>query len=361
MGILDRHTSDMPPRRGRAKAGKGSASSEEDEVKTGRGNKSRPASYIANGVERRKFFGERIKAIRSRVETFARCTGENILVIAVDEEGRAHHWGTSAFQKFVADDRVTSIMYRYLNEPAPSIPAESAQPIKKPSITSHAQLAHVQAMVRDRMRIAGLRPGSEAPWPASVPFQEPGSLSPEDLMEVASSFIRHADATGQMLPVHNAGVNQVPHLNHQDPLRNNQANKMLRAGVIPGVPLHTTSHTTGHLKELHAAAASMPGPEQGAPVVGGPIPCWRAGADEPQQQLMQPVPVLQPSTKRPAEASPTDTCPPAKRQQIGVEQHAGSTAAAGRSAKWENEPLQLQGDEKLGDAAVGDDIGELIE
>merc|ERR1719353_1476608 len=46
-----------------------------------RGSKTLNA-YITNDGERRKYFVKRIKAIRSQAETFARCTGGNILVIA---------------------------------------------------------------------------------------------------------------------------------------------------------------------------------------------------------------------------------------------------------------------------------------
>merc|ERR1711934_977 len=124
--------------RGALRGAEGSGMSSDEELGDGlpHSGKSniRIASYITNGSERRRFFAERIKAIRSRVETFARCTGENILVIALDEDGRAHHWGTSAFQKFVADERVTGIMYRYLNEFQPVMPTTGPSRTRKPRI-----------------------------------------------------------------------------------------------------------------------------------------------------------------------------------------------------------------------------------
>ena len=51
-----------------------------------RGSKTLNA-YIQNDAERRKYFTKRIKALRSQVtEAFARCTGGNILVVAIQSE-----------------------------------------------------------------------------------------------------------------------------------------------------------------------------------------------------------------------------------------------------------------------------------
>eukprot|EP00656_Telonema_subtile_P057891 TRINITY_DN9636_c0_g1_i2.p1 TRINITY_DN9636_c0_g1~~TRINITY_DN9636_c0_g1_i2.p1 ORF type:complete len:234 (+),score=34.62 TRINITY_DN9636_c0_g1_i2:153-854(+) len=164
-------------------------SSDEDGGAIGRSSKTRPPAYIINGVDRRKYFAERIKAIRSRVETFARCTGENILVIAVDEDGRAHHWGTSAFQKFVADERVTGIMYQYLKEPQNATVRTTP---RLPKITDPTQLAHLQALVQEKVDQAG---GSvhlgkmPSRWPPRVPFRPPSELDGDQLIAVARSFI----------------------------------------------------------------------------------------------------------------------------------------------------------------------------
>merc|ERR1711907_19086 len=181
-------------------------SSEEDidEANSSAKSNFRVNSYITNGVDRRRYFAERIKAIRSRVETFARCTGENILVIAVDEDGRAHHWGTSAFQKFVADERVTGIMYRYLNEFQPIMPRDVQSRVRKPNITDKVQLAHLRALVR--AKLSSFKPGraeSVPPhWPKSVPFVSPGDLNAEQLILVAKSFIEHESSRDAVLSAH---------------------------------------------------------------------------------------------------------------------------------------------------------------
>eukprot|EP00658_Telonema_sp_P-2_P040286 TRINITY_DN28810_c0_g3_i1.p1 TRINITY_DN28810_c0_g3~~TRINITY_DN28810_c0_g3_i1.p1 ORF type:complete len:305 (+),score=72.17 TRINITY_DN28810_c0_g3_i1:77-991(+) len=170
-----------------------------DEDPSSRGTRTRAPAYIPNGVDRRKYFAERIKAIRSRVETFARCTGENILVIAVDEDGRAHHWGTSAFQKFVADERVTGIMYRYLKEPQPMVGGPSSA-ARGPKITDATQLAHLRALVQSKLGAAG---GSIAlgkipvQWPPSVPFRQPAELNGDQLIAVARSFMETESAGRQ--------------------------------------------------------------------------------------------------------------------------------------------------------------------
>jgi hypothetical protein len=81
-----------------------------------RGSKTLNA-YITNDAERRKYFVKRIKAIRTQAETFARCTGGNILVVAVQgESGGLHHCGTAAFERFIRDERVAELMYTYLND-----------------------------------------------------------------------------------------------------------------------------------------------------------------------------------------------------------------------------------------------------
>merc|ERR1712054_543133 len=76
-----------------------------------RGSKSLCA-YIQNDVERRKYFVNRIKAIRAKAETFAKCTGEDILVIAIDENGGAHFWGTPAFERFMNMEGVQDLLYK---------------------------------------------------------------------------------------------------------------------------------------------------------------------------------------------------------------------------------------------------------
>merc|ERR1711934_312360 len=185
--------------RGALRGAEGSGMSSDEELGDGlpHSGKSniRIASYITNGSERRRFFAERIKAIRSRVETFARCTGENILVTAVDEDGRAHHWGTSAFQKFVADERVTSIMYRYLNEFQPIMPSVQTR-ARRPRITDKMQLAHLRALVRSQLTKFSAtddEKSSSAPpqWPPSVPFRPPGDLDSDQLISVAKAFMNY--------------------------------------------------------------------------------------------------------------------------------------------------------------------------
>lgn len=84
------------------------------------------SAFITNDAERRKYFVKRIKAIRSQVsDTFSRCSGGNILVVAIQSEtGGVHHCGTGPFERFIRDEEVTEIMYAYLNgqEPPRRIP-----------------------------------------------------------------------------------------------------------------------------------------------------------------------------------------------------------------------------------------------
>ena len=76
----------------------------------------------------------------------------------MDESGQAHHWGTSAFQVFVQDQRVAQIMYEHLNAPEPDSP-----PVEPPEIPTDAQsLAHLQALLHARAQEHGARCGLRA-------------------------------------------------------------------------------------------------------------------------------------------------------------------------------------------------------
>jgi len=67
--------------------------------------------------QRRKYFVNRVKAIRSKAETFAKCTGQDILVLTFDEEGNAHYWGSPSFERFFNIDGVQDVLYRTLSQP----------------------------------------------------------------------------------------------------------------------------------------------------------------------------------------------------------------------------------------------------
>merc|ERR1711998_67031 len=64
-----------------------------------RGRPRERKAFIQNDQERRKYFVNRVKAIRAKAETFAKCTGQDILTLTIDEEGGAHYWGTPAFER----------------------------------------------------------------------------------------------------------------------------------------------------------------------------------------------------------------------------------------------------------------------
>ena len=74
-------------------------------------------SVRALRFQRRKYFVNRIKAIRSKAETFAKCTGQDILCLTFDEEGNAHYWGTPAFERFFNIEGVQDVLYRTLSHP----------------------------------------------------------------------------------------------------------------------------------------------------------------------------------------------------------------------------------------------------
>jgi len=260
------------------------------------------AEYIINEQERKKYFIERIKAIRQRVETFARCTGENILVIAVDETGQAHHWATGAFQKFVQDERVADIMYQYLGQPEIEDEESTDQTPPLPIPTDPVQIEHLRALLRSKTLEHVKRSNLGArvnwdlithrppQWPGEhkVPFQEPSSLHPAQLIRVLKGFfmtmthqakavgLRDAmDKGGKLVPVGG------PPLQVQGPMQRvegpppmdptsvqallhpskggPQAGPGLRAGVVPGnmdisnVPSQEQEGPAGPMPQLKKA------------------------------------------------------------------------------------------------------------
>jgi len=60
-----------------------------------------PFHHSFYSSQRRKYFMNRVKAIKAKAETFAKCTGQDILCMTVDEDGCAHFWGSPSFERRV--------------------------------------------------------------------------------------------------------------------------------------------------------------------------------------------------------------------------------------------------------------------
>jgi len=153
--------------------------------------------YIESDVERAKFFASRVKTIRAKAETFAKCTGEDVLVVCIDENGNAHHWGTKAFQKFMSDDKVQEMIYKHITEPT-----ATTQPVLQ---DTRVEAEHLRALLRQkithRCAAVGITGESAATvyndqskrpedWPVTIPFCEPVHLSHEQLVTILKSFHR---------------------------------------------------------------------------------------------------------------------------------------------------------------------------
>lgn len=153
-----------------------------------RGRPRERKAFIQNDQERRKYFVNRVKAIRAKAETFAKCTGQDILTLTIDEEGAAHYWGTPAFERFMNMEGVQDILYKHLNEPhvEPSVDVEEE---------------HLRALLRQKIAVDQSQEGLVMPnfdmtappqdWPASVPWTEPGLLSHDQLLIVLKSMHDH--------------------------------------------------------------------------------------------------------------------------------------------------------------------------
>lgn len=126
----------------------------------------------------------RIKLILSKAETFATCTGEDILVIAVDESGNGQHWGTPAFNRFLKDKRVQALMVKHLMD-APAKP----EPVMS---EASVEIDHLCALLRQKVASASpydsmgqfSHEHMPAAWPADVPFCDPKLLSHAQVLRV---------------------------------------------------------------------------------------------------------------------------------------------------------------------------------
>jgi hypothetical protein len=203
--------------------------------------------YIENDYERAKFFNSRIKTIRAKTETFAKCTGEEVLVIAIDEQGSAHHWGTKAFEKFVQNPKVQELIFKHITE----------QPVQQSVLPDKmAEEQHLRATLRNKIlqkqRAAGnvsngasFEDPSQRPeeWPEVVPFCDPIHLTHEQLLLVLKSFLAKAGIPivgakrtheGDAKPAYEIGADGLPRL--VDPQNQNMysminAVKLLQQGV----------------------------------------------------------------------------------------------------------------------------------
>lgn len=142
--------------------------------------------YIENDAERAKFFANRVKTIRTKAETFATCTGEEVLIVAIDENGGCHHWGTSSFEKFMEDRRVQELIYKHITEtPKPQMVLNDTR----------VEAEHLRALLRQKMTQrqrpdpVSYEAGKKPPeWPESVSFTEPTELSHEQLLKVLKAM-----------------------------------------------------------------------------------------------------------------------------------------------------------------------------
>jgi len=82
----------------------------------------------------------RIKVILGKAETFATCTAEDILVIAIDEDGHGQHWGTGAFRSFLQDKRIQELLYQHLVD----TPSQPSSVLSETSL----EIEHLSALLR---------------------------------------------------------------------------------------------------------------------------------------------------------------------------------------------------------------------
>jgi len=155
---------------------------EDDDEHDGEPNSRKSRPECATDAE------HRIKVILGKAETFATCTGEDILVIAIDEDGHGQHWGTGAFRRFLQDKRIQELLYQHLVD----TPNQPSSVLSETSL----EIEHLSALLRQK--VANASPyGSTAtfnndhrpaPWPASVPFCDPRLLSHSQVLQVLKAI-----------------------------------------------------------------------------------------------------------------------------------------------------------------------------
>lgn len=170
-----------------------------------RGRPRERKAYIQNDQERRKYFCNRVKAIRAKAETFAKCTGQDILVITFDEEGGAHFWGSPAFERFYNIEGVQDLLYKYLTT--------QPVPVDNSNMDGTVEAEHLRALLRQKIAIDSTPMGLVMPdftvtappedWPVGIPFCEPGSLTHDQLLMVLKSMHQiqhHQEIPGRWIP-----------------------------------------------------------------------------------------------------------------------------------------------------------------
>jgi len=182
-------------------------------------------SFIENGVERRKYFVNRIKAMRSKAENFAYCTNSEFLLLGIDESGMCHHWETDGMARFIQDPQIQDAMFQVVCQnhgaPPPDLAAEEASiqqvaQIKAARLagqnvgmqTSHGEVSaqqaaeeaeHLRSLLRQKVHMMPLPDGSQrvygneahrpGEWLAAVPFVEPSALDHGTLLAVLQQFV----------------------------------------------------------------------------------------------------------------------------------------------------------------------------
>jgi hypothetical protein len=190
-------------------------------------------SFIENGVERRKYFVNRIKAMRSKAENFAYCTNSEFLLLGIDESGMCHHWETDGMLRFIQDSQIQDAMFQVVCQnhgaPPPDLAAEelSIQQVaqikaarlagqKNPSHGQQGDMSaaqaveeaeHLRSLLRQKVammplpdqspRIYGNEDHRPPEWLAAVPFVEPSALDHGTLLAVLQQFVAFEHAYAQ--------------------------------------------------------------------------------------------------------------------------------------------------------------------
>lgn len=147
--------------------------------------------YTGEDYENDLEFANRIKTIRTKAETFSKCTGEEVLIVALDNKGGCHHWGTPCFEKFMNDRRVQELIYKHMTEP----PSGSQTVLND----THVEAEHLRALLSQKMQLRHKEllgvVASDAPiyaepamrpeeWPEDIVFTEPVNLSHAQLLTI---------------------------------------------------------------------------------------------------------------------------------------------------------------------------------
>lgn len=169
-----------------------------------RGRPRERKAFIQNDQERRKYFVNRVKAIRAKAETFAKCTGQDILVITFDEEMGAHFWGTPSFERFFNIEGVQDLLFKHLT-------TGQIDP------DSNMEAEHLRALLRQKIAVDTTSLGLVMPdfavtpppadWPVGIPFCEPTQLTHEQLLVVLKSM--HQDSMHVQPPDHHTTLSQI--------------------------------------------------------------------------------------------------------------------------------------------------------